>query len=42
MGMTDVVWKKLRGEMLAGAAKVVFDLKAAMNQTPVEKNDAEW
>lgn len=42
MGMTDVVWKKLRGEMLTGAAKVAFDLKAVMNATPSETAKDDW
>lgn len=42
MGMTDVIWKKLKGEMLTGAAKVASELKAAMNATVEEKNPDEW
>lgn len=42
MGMTDVVWKKLRGEMLAGASKVAADLKAVMNSTAPDAKADEW
>lgn len=42
MGMTDIVWKKLRGEMLTGAAKVVDDIKIAMSLIPNEAPLDEW
>jgi hypothetical protein len=42
MGMTDIVWKKLRGEMLTGAAKVADDLKIAMSLIPAESPVDEW
>lgn len=42
MGMTDLVWKKLKGEMLSGAAKVAADIKTAMTTTPVEVKPEEW
>lgn len=42
MGMTDLVWKKLKGEMLAGAAKVANDIKIAMTNTPTETKPEDW
>jgi len=42
MGMTDIVWKKLRGEALAGAAKVAADLKIGMSTIIAEVKDEEW
>jgi hypothetical protein len=42
MGLTDLTWKKLKGEMLAGAAKVAADIKIAMMVTPVETKPEEW
>ncbi len=41
MGMTDIIWKKLRGEMLTGAAKVAADIKLAMNTIAPEVAE-EW
>jgi hypothetical protein len=42
MGMTDVVWKKLRGEALVGAAKVASDIKAAMSSAVPAAPVDEW
>jgi len=41
MSMTDVVWKKLKGEMLTGASKVVADIKTAMNTIAPEGGE-DW
>jgi hypothetical protein len=42
MGMTDLVWKKLRGEMLRCAAKVAADLKAGMGKISSDVPTDEW
>ncbi len=43
MAMTDIVWKKLKGEALAGAGKVVEDLKEGMKKDSVEgAQKDEW
>jgi hypothetical protein len=42
MQMTEIVWKKLKGEALRGAARVVADLKVGMATTPVETAADEW
>lgn len=39
--MHDVVWKKLKGEALRGAAQVVVDLKEGMTKASDEAKD-EW
>lgn len=40
--MHELAWKRLRGEALRSAAKVVADLKEGMANEPIEKNDDEW
>jgi|GEM_PF-1280696 len=42
MAMNDIVWRKLRGEALKGASKVVVDLKAGMAVEPTEVKPDEW
>jgi hypothetical protein len=42
MGMSDVTWKKLKGEMLKGANVVLADLKEAMQKSSDEGNKDEW
>lgn len=43
MGMNDIVWRRLRGEMMKDAALVVIDIKAAMAVIPTDKKaDEEW
>lgn len=42
MAMTDLVWKKLRGEALRGAAQVVVDLKAGMLFESKNVGEEEW
>lgn len=42
MAMNDLIWKKLKGEMLRGAAQVVVDLKAGMAVAPTEEKKDEW
>ncbi len=42
MVMTDVVWKKLKGQALHNAATIVSDLKDGMSAGIVENKDEEW
>jgi hypothetical protein len=42
MTMNDLVWKKLKGEALKGAALVVTDLKAGMGKIAEETKAEEW
>jgi hypothetical protein len=42
MGLDDLVWKKLKGEALRGAAQVVVDLKAAMAKLSSDVPKDEW
>lgn len=42
MGMNDLVWKRLKGEALKGAALVVTDLKAGMGKIDGEAKAEEW
>jgi len=43
MGMNDIVWRRLKGEMMKGAGQVVIDLKAGMAVIATEKkSDEEW
>lgn len=42
MAMNDIVWKKLKGEALTGAARVVADLKAGMAVIATEVKAEEW
>ena len=43
MGMNDIVWRRLKGEMMKGAGQVVIDLKAGMAVIATEKKaDDEW
>jgi len=42
MGMNDIVWKRLKAEMLKGAAQVVVDLKAGMALPLVEEKTDDW
>jgi len=43
MGMNDLVWRKLKGEMMKGAGLVATDLKAGMAVIATEKKaDEEW
>jgi hypothetical protein len=42
MAMTDIVWKKLKGEALKGASQVVTDLKAGMSVEPTQEKPDEW
>jgi len=42
MGMNDIVWRKLKGEALRGAAQVVLDLKAGMSLIATETKADEW
>lgn len=42
MAMNEIVWRKLRSEMLKGAAQVVVDLKAGMAIPPSEDKGDEW
>lgn len=43
MGMNDLVWRRLKGEMMRGAGQVVIDLKAAMSVIVTEqKAEDEW
>lgn len=40
--MHDVVWKKLKGEALRGAAQVVTDLKEGMQKASTDNKADEW
>lgn len=42
MAMGDIVWKKLKGEALRGANKVVEDLKEGMQKDSKEVEKEEW
>jgi len=42
MAMNDLVWRKLKGEALRSAAKVVADLKVGMATMPTEVKEDEW
>jgi hypothetical protein len=42
MAIDDLVWKKLRGEALTAAAKVVIDLKEGMNKIESVEKTEEW
>lgn len=42
MAMGDVVWKKLKGEAIRGATKVVDDLKEGMKKPSTETDKEEW
>ncbi len=42
MAMNDIVWKKLKGEALTVAAKVVADLKEGMGKIAEEVKAEEW
>lgn len=42
MAMNDLIWKKLKGEALRGAALVVADLKAGMSKIETEAKEEEW
>jgi hypothetical protein len=42
MGLDDIVWKKLKGEALRGAAQVVIDLKAGMAKLSTDVPKDEW
>jgi hypothetical protein len=43
MGMTDIVWKKLKAEALTGAALVIEDIKIGMVLIPEDKKgEDEW
>lgn len=42
MVMTDLVWKKLKGQALHNAATIVSDLKDGMSAGIVEVNQEEW
>jgi len=42
MAMNDLVWKKLKGEALRGAAQVVADLKTGMAVIATETKADEW
>jgi hypothetical protein len=42
MGMSDVTWKKLRGEMMKDANIVLADLKEAMQKSSTESNKDDW
>lgn len=42
MEMTDITWKKLKGEALRNAALVVTDLKAAMGKASTDVPTDEW
>lgn len=40
--MHDIVWKKLKGEALRGAAQVVADLKEGMNKAADDAKHDDW
>jgi hypothetical protein len=40
--MNDIVWKKLRGEALRGAAQVILDLKEGMTKVSTDTPSDEW
>lgn len=42
MGMSDLTWKKLKGEMLKNANVVIADLKEAMQKTSDQASGDEW
>lgn len=42
MAMNDIVWRKLKGEALRGAAQVATDIKAGMAVAPTEVKPDEW
>ena len=42
MAMKDLVWKKLKGEALRGAAQVVFDLKDGMIKPSTDVPASDW
>lgn len=42
MAMNDLVWKKLKGEALRGAAQVVADLKEGMAKLSTDVPTDEW
>lgn len=42
MAMTDIIWKKLKGEALSGAALIVADLKNGMAKDSAEGAKEEW
>jgi len=42
MAMGDIVWKKLKGEALRGANKVVEDLKEGMKKDSKDVEKEEW
>ena len=42
IGLDDIVWKKIRGEALRGAAQVVIDLKAGMAKLSKDASKDEW
>jgi len=42
MAMNDIVWKKLKGEALRGAALVIQDLKAGMTKLSTDVPTDEW
>lgn len=42
MAMGDIVWRKLKGEALRGAGKVVEDLKEGMQKDSKEVEKEEW
>lgn len=42
MAMNDLVWRKLKGEALNVAAKVVLDLKEGMNKIGEPVKEEEW
>jgi hypothetical protein len=42
MGMTDIIWKKLKGEMMRDAAQVAADLKIAMGVIAQDAKPEEW
>jgi hypothetical protein len=42
MGMSDVTWKKLKGELMKNANLVLADLKEAMQKSSSEGNKDEW
>ncbi len=42
MAMSDIIWKKLKGEALTGASQVVTDIKAAMLLESIQPAKEEW
>jgi predicted nucleic acid binding AN1-type Zn finger protein len=42
MAMGDVVWKKLKGEALKDAGKIVEDIKEGMQKSSAEAQKEEW